>query len=103
MAGLSGTELGGTRFVALALVCIGCPGAPKEGPPPAESVIIASAAPRALGALAAGTDAAPRALVTPGGALKADPDEAVPDPDDDDPDAGVAGPDAGSSAEELPL
>jgi hypothetical protein len=37
----------------------GCPGAPKDPPPAAESLEITSAAPRALGALAGGTDAAP--------------------------------------------
>jgi hypothetical protein len=100
---LSGTKLEGAGAVALALVCSGCPSAAKDGPPPAESVVIASAAPRALGALAAGTDAAPRALASPGGSLRAEPDEAAPDPDDDDPDAGAASPDAGSSAEDLPL
>jgi hypothetical protein len=45
--------------VAVALAATGCPGAPKDPPPPAESLEVTSAAPRALGALAAGTDAAP--------------------------------------------
>ena len=99
---LSAGELRGAAALTLALACVGCPSAPKEGPPPAESFAIASAAPRALGALAAGTDAAPRALTSPG-PLRADPDEAVPDPDDEEPDAGVASPDAGSGPEDLPL
>jgi hypothetical protein len=41
------------------LVALGCPSQPVEGPPPAESLEVASAAPGARGAFAAGTDAAP--------------------------------------------
>lgn len=90
-------------LATLGLFCAGCPGPAKEGPPPAESFEIASAAPHALGALAAGTDAAPHAVVGPGTAAHADPDD-TPDPDDDD-DGGVApAPDAGSSGpEDVPL
>jgi len=79
----------------------GCARAPKEGPPPAESLEVASAAPRALGALAAGTEAAPTGWRTPAGP---DP-EAAPDDSDEDDDGGVApGKDAGlTSPEDLPL
>jgi hypothetical protein len=45
--------------VPLAFAATGCPGVSKEPPPPAENLEITSAAPRALGALAGGTDAAP--------------------------------------------
>jgi hypothetical protein len=85
------------------LLC-GCPGAPKEGPPPAESLEIASAAPHALGALAGGTQAAPHAVVSPGGVVHQPPDEAAPDPDDDDDGGTPPTPDAGaSSPEDVPL
>ena len=101
---LSGGKRRGTVLATLALLCGGCPSAPKEGPPPAESFAIASAAPRALGALAAGTDAAPRALTSPGGPLRAEPDEAVPGPDGEELDGGIETPDAGGPApEDLPL
>jgi hypothetical protein len=42
-----------------AFVLAGCPGVQKDPPPPAENLTITSAAPKALGALAGGTDAAP--------------------------------------------
>jgi hypothetical protein len=89
-------------FVGLA--CAGCPSAPKEGPPPAESLEIAVAAPHALGALAGGTEAAPRAVVGSGGPSRPGPEDA-PDSDDDEGDAGVApAPDAGSGGpEDVPL
>jgi hypothetical protein len=41
------------------LIALGCPSARTEGPPPPESLEVVSAAPGALGARAAGTDAAP--------------------------------------------
>lgn len=41
------------------LGCVGCPGQRSEAPPRAEPLEVVSAAPGALGALAAGTDAAP--------------------------------------------
>lgn len=41
------------------LAALGCPSQRAAGPPPAESLEVVSAAPGALGALAAGTDAAP--------------------------------------------
>lgn len=84
-----------------AVLCAGCPAAPKEGPPPAESFTIASAAPRALGALAGGTKAAPQA-VTPRG-TPTNPGDDEPGLPEDDEDGGVAGPDGGMSAEDLPL
>lgn len=86
----------------LALLAVGCPGGPKEGPPPAESLEIASAAPHALGALAAGTDGAPASnRSAPSGA-----DDGSGSSDDED-DAGAApapGPDAAIEApEDVPL
>lgn len=100
MARLS-SAFGAGVVVVVALGLGACTRAPKEGPPPAESLEIASAAPRALGALAGGTEAAPtgwRASPT------SDP-EAAPDDTDDDEDGGVApGHDAGAtSPEDLPL
>lgn len=88
----------------LGLVSTACPSPQKEPPPPAESYEIASAAPHALGALAGGTDAAPHALLTPGGAHPA-PDETAPEPDDDEEDGGTApAPDAGAMGpEDVPL
>ena len=86
------------------LACAGCPAAPKEGPPPAESLEIAVAAPHALGALAGGTDAAPRAVVGTSGPARPGAED-PPDSDDDDTDGGVApAPDAGSAGpEDVPL
>lgn len=86
----------------LALFAVGCPGGPKEGPPPAESLEVASAAPHALGALAAGTDGAPSSnRPAPAGT-----DEGSGGPEDED-DAGAAptpGPDAAIEApEDVPL
>jgi hypothetical protein len=49
----------------LALACVGCPSGAKDPLPPEEGTQIASAAPRALGALAGGTDAAPPAMLVP--------------------------------------
>ena len=49
-----------TKHLAiLSLVVVGCPSHKSEGPPRAEALEVVSAAPGALGALAAGTDAAP--------------------------------------------
>jgi len=78
-----------------------CARLPKEAPPPAESLEIASAAPRALGALAGGTEAAPTGWRAP----PASDSEAAPDDSDEDEDGGVApGRDAGvTSPEDLPL
>jgi hypothetical protein len=84
------------------LLATACPSAPKEGPPPAESYEIASAAPHALGALGGGTEAAPHAILKPGAARLA-PDEAAPEPDEDE-DGGIAPvPDAGAGPEDVPL
>jgi len=94
----------GLAVPLLGLTCAGCPGAPKEGPPPAESLEIAVAAPHALGALAGGTEAAPRAVAGSGEPSRSGPDE-PPDSDDDDSDGGVApAPDAGTTGpEDVPL
>lgn len=99
------TSARSTFVPALAgLLASACPSAPKEPPPPPESMEIASAAPRALGALAGGTDAAPHALVSPGGVLHPAPDEAAPDPDDDEDGGAAPLPDAGAaSPEDVPL
>ena len=81
-----------------------CPSAPKDGPPPAESFEVASAAPHALGALAGGTQAAPHAVVSPGGVVHPAPDEAAPDPDEEDDGGPPPTPDAGAgSPEDVPL
>ncbi len=102
MARLTGR--GALVLVALGCLCAGCPSAPKEGPPPAESFEIAVAAPHALGALAGGTEAAPRAVSGSGAPRHPAPDDS-PDSDDDDADGGVApAPDAGSAGpEDVPL
>lgn len=55
--------------LAGALCLTGCPTPPNDPPPPPGKPDIAVAPPRALGALAAGTDAAPRPEVSPGGEL----------------------------------
>jgi len=56
-----------------ALFLIGCPALSSEPPPPVRKSEIPNAPPHALGALAAGTDAAPKPDVTlPGG--EAEPD-----------------------------
>lgn len=60
-----------------ALLLTGCPSTSTEPPPPPRKPEIPVAPPRALGALAAGTDAAPRPDVTlPGG--EAEPDAPTP-------------------------
>jgi hypothetical protein len=88
---------------AAGLFATACPGAPKDSPPPAESYEIASAAPHALGALAGGTEAAPRAVTTPAGPRPL-PDETAPDPEDEEDGGALPAPDAGAaSGEDLPL
>ena len=52
-----------------ALALTGCPTGGSDAPPPAAKPEIAAAPPRALGALAAGTDAAPRPERVLGGDL----------------------------------
>ena len=85
-----------------ALLAVGCPQLPKEGPPPAESFEIASAAPHALGALAGGTDDAPAGVRPP---ARPGPDDPPGMPDEDEEDAGAAPPpDAAiESPEDVPL
>ena len=57
-------------WLALSALCLtGCPNPPNDAPPPPRKPDIAVAPPRALGALAAGTDAAPRPEVSPSGEL----------------------------------
>lgn len=66
-----------------ALLLTGCPTASSDPPPPLRKPEIPTAPPRALGALAAGTDAAPRPELTPpGGDVEPDvpPKEAEPGP-----------------------
>jgi hypothetical protein len=92
-------------LVLLALLVCGCPSAPSDPPPPTRKPEIPTAPPHALGALAAGTDAAPRPDTTP--SLEGDsavpppappvaaPDGGVPDPGSEPapkpaPDAGMA-------------
>jgi hypothetical protein len=85
------------------LLLTGCPGAPTDPPPPPRKPEIPVAPPHALGALAAGTDAAPRPYSTtlPGDA--AEPAVPAPAPPAAVPDAGApdaapvpkAAPDAG--------
>ena len=85
---------------ALALLCVACPSGAKDPSPPVETTDIASAAPRALGALAGGTDAAPPAVFPqrrPSEELDGVP---IPELEADggaDPDAG------GAESDELPL
>jgi hypothetical protein len=100
MARLSAAERA-LGLAVSALLGAACARAPKEGPPPAESLEIPSAAPRALGALAAGTEGAPTGWRAPSGA---DPDTAPEDPDDDEDGGAPPGRDAASaSPEDLPL
>jgi hypothetical protein len=75
-----------------AFVAVGCPSHRAEGPPPAESLEVVSAAPGALGALAGGTDAAPPVVQpTPEEALEGD-EEPTPGVDAGAPEAGVEAP-----------
>ena len=63
----------------LSALCLsGCSTPPNDAPPPPRKPDIAVAPPRALGALAAGTDAAPRPEVSPGGELF-EPDVPAPE------------------------
>lgn len=89
------------RLVALLapLSCVGCPSSAKEPPPREEAPEIASAAPRAIGALAGGTDAAPPAIFAP---RPPEESEGFPIPDFEY-DAGAEAPDAAGSGDELPL
>ncbi len=63
---------------ALALALCGCPAVVSDPPPPPAKAEIVAAPPRALGALAAGTDAAPRPDVTSGAMIPGLPE--IPEP-----------------------
>jgi hypothetical protein len=78
--------------LAVAFVSTGCPKNHVEGPPPAESLEITSAAPGALGALAAGTDAAPPVVQAAPEETLGEEDDAVPVPDAGAPEGGVEAP-----------
>ena len=87
--------------IAFSLACVACPSGEKRTPPPEEGTELASAAPRALGALAGGTDAAPPAVFVPRPQFQ-EP-EGLPVPELD-PDAGAEMPDAAAAeGDELPL
>ncbi len=64
---------------AAAVLLSGCPAVTSDPAPPPRQPEIAVAPPHALGALAAGTDAAPHPDTTPGGEL-VEPDVPVPPP-----------------------
>jgi hypothetical protein len=83
-----------TALCALLAAGVACRAGPPDPIPPPESLEIVSAAPGALGALAAGTDAAPPQAqpaspfgeegeeeVAPGEGLMPAPPQMVPDPD----------------------
>jgi hypothetical protein len=84
----------------LGLACAGCPAGAKDSLPPEETTEIASAAPRALGALAGGTDAAPPAVFAP--RHPAEEIDGVPIPELEA-DAGVETDAAAVGGDELPL
>jgi hypothetical protein len=87
--------------IVLALACTACPSGEKRVPPPEEGFELASAAPRALGAFAGGTDAAPPAVFVP--RPQTQEPEGLPVPELD-PDAGAEMPDAAAAeGDELPL
>ena len=85
--------------IAFSLACVACPSGEKRTPPPEEGTELASAAPRALGAFAGGTDAAPPAVFVPRPPFQEPEGLSVPEPD---PDAGAELPDA-AEGDELPL
>jgi hypothetical protein len=88
--------------LALGLVCLACPSGSKQAPPPDEGTELASAAPRALGALAGGTDAAPPAVFVPRPQYQQEP-ESLPVPELEA-DGGAEVPDASAvEGDELPL
>ena len=78
-------------LAGLALLASGCHAAPNEPPPPPRRPEIPAAPPRALGALAAGTDAAPRPDVTLPGA-EAEPEGAPTPPEAPAPEGSAAEP-----------
>jgi len=85
--------------LAVSVACVGCPSGPKDPPPREETTELASAAPRALGALAAGTDAAPPPVFAPRPSEDVD---GVPIPELEA-DAGLDPDAATSQGDELPL
>jgi hypothetical protein len=84
--------------VICGLLLTGCPPAVSDPPPPPRKPEIATAPPHALGALAAGTDAAPRPDSTPSPGGDAPPP--VP-PSEAAPDAGAPS-DTGSAPKATP-
>jgi len=72
------------------LTLCGCPSASTEPPPPPRKPEITVAPPHALGALAAGTDAAPRPYATLPG-TDAEPPPSAPAVPSEVPDAGAPG------------
>ncbi len=72
-------------LLGTAVLLAGCPAVTSDPPPPPRAAEIAVAPPHALGALAAGTDAAPHPDSSPGGDMV-------------DPDAPAAPPSAAPSA-----
>jgi hypothetical protein len=92
------TKLFGFPVLSVALACA-CETPVPDPPPPASPTDIPSAAPRALGALAAGTDAAPRPNPMPDGL----PHQADPE-DGSVPEVGSGGQGAGQpGVETVPL
>jgi hypothetical protein len=85
----------------LPLLLSGCPATPGEPPPPAAKLEIPLAPPRARGALAAGTDAAPKPDGLP---PEAEPEPAapVPPPAGSVPDAGAPAPEPEPAAPSAP-
>lgn len=82
------------------LLLTGCPTAPSDPPPPVHKPEIPTAPPQALGALAAGTDAAPRPDLTPPGG-EVEPDVPPQEPAPATPE-GSAAPEAPDAAPEPP-
>jgi preprotein translocase subunit SecD len=80
-------------LVAAAASLSGCPAVSADPPPPPRLPEIAVAPPHALGALAAGTDAAPHPEATPGGEVEPD----APVPPSAAPDAGAPAPVPGAA------
>jgi hypothetical protein len=76
------------------LALAGCPAPVSDPPPPPSKVEIHTAPPRALGALAAGTDAAPKPDAIPPALRPSLP----PAEEDEEPDAGAPTPGAPGSA-----
>ncbi len=87
------------RRVCLGALCLlqtGCPAAESEPPPPPQKLEIVAAPPQALGARAAGTDAAPRPDSLPTSPML--PLLPAPGLGGPLPDAGAPTPDAGGAA-----